>query len=285
MIYTDNNHKYTHNNDNYISITTLLGKYKSFNKEYALLSSSLKNILGENIFKNAKRKYAPNGNLKNLDYSDINILYSIKNDFNILEQEITSKKEELLKEWDIKKDDSNVKGTAYHLYKEGIALDSGYSVNEYNGKKYTTKLAYDKIKDSTHGYIVIPKVDNLYDLEDGFYPELLIWNHNYKIAGQADKIYIETIDGVKYVDIDDFKTNKKIDKNNIFSKMKNPLSHLDDCNYNHYRLQISMYGWMLESFGFTVRNTRFTHINKPYIFNYMKKEIELILFDINNNFL
>ena len=59
--------------------------------------------------------------------------------------------------------------------------------------------------------------------------------------------------------------------------MKSPLKHLDDCNYNHYRLQISTYAWMLEQEGYVVRSTRFTHLNKVYDFEYMKHEVELML--------
>ena len=52
----------------------------------------------------------------------------------------------------------------------------------------------------------------------------------------------------------DYKTSKKINKRSYFNKvlkkntmMKYPLGHLEDCNYNHYALQISLYAYMLEN--------------------------------------
>ena len=60
--------------------------------------------------------------------------------------------------------------------------------------------------------------------------------------------------------------------------MLDPLQHLDDCNYIHYCLQISIYAWMLEQEGYVVRDLRFTHINKPYPVSYMKYEIENMFF-------
>lgn len=48
-------------------------------------------------------------------------------------------------------------------------------------------------------------------------------------------------------------TNKKIDLKSFFdsktkssTKMKYPLNNLDDCNYNHYCLQLSTYAWMIQ---------------------------------------
>lgn len=61
--------------------------------------------------------------------------------------------------------------------------------------------------------------------------------------------------------------------------MHSPISHLDCCNYNHYRLQISTYGWLMEQAGYTIRNLSFTHINQPYEFDYLKDEVEGIIKD------
>jgi hypothetical protein len=49
----------------------------------------------------------------------------------------------------------------------------------------------------------------------------------------------------------DFKTNKKLDKKSYFNpttkqstKMKYPLNNIDDCNFMHYSLQLSLYFWL-----------------------------------------
>jgi len=79
-------------------------------------------------------------------------------------------------------------------------------------------------------------------------------------------------------------TNKKIKKFNDFQSMEFPLDTLDDCNYNHYRLQGSLYAWMLSEFGFTIRNLKFTHIPDPedgletdYEYDYLFEEVEDLL--------
>jgi hypothetical protein len=44
----------------------------------------------------------------------------------------------------------------------------------------------------------------------------------------------------------DWKTNAKIDMANKYGDtMLSPLSHLDDCNFNHYSLQLNLYRFML----------------------------------------
>lgn len=64
------------------------------------------------------------------------------------------------------------------------------------------------------------------------------------------------------------KLNNQCVFNNVLTKQ---------CNYNHYRLQISTYAWMLEQAGYTIRNTAFTHLNQQYKFDYMKHEVQLML--------
>jgi len=54
------------------------------------------------------------------------------------------------------------------------------------------------------------------------------------------------------IHIIDYKTNKEIKEKGftnwegITSKMYNPVSHLDDCNLNHYNLQLSLYAYIIK---------------------------------------
>mgnify|MGYP000994276901 CR=1 FL=1 len=78
-------------------------------------------------------------------------------------------------------------------------------------------------------------------------------------------------------------TNKKIKTDNSYDNMKYPVEHLPDCNYNHYRLQLSLYAWMLEQQGYVVRNLQFTHCidlqtRVPYKFTYLKEEVEALIY-------
>jgi hypothetical protein len=84
-------------------------------------------------------------------------------------------------------------------------------------------------------------------LTNGVYPEHLVYLKSAGICGQADRI--EVINGV--VNVYDYKTNKEIKTESyvnwegISDKMGNPLSHLDDCNLNHYNIQLSLYMYMI----------------------------------------
>lgn len=84
-------------------------------------------------------------------------------------------------------------------------------------------------------------------LKDGIYPEHMVYLRSAGLCGQSD--LVEVIDGE--VHITDYKTNKEIkiegftNWEGITTKMLHPVSHLDDCNLNHYTLQLSLYMYMI----------------------------------------
>lgn len=45
----------------------------------------------------------------------------------------------------------------------------------------------------------------------------------------------------------DMKTDKEIKFNNKYQKLHSPFENLDDCNYEKYRLQLSLYKYLIES--------------------------------------
>ncbi len=118
-----------------------------------------------------------------------------------------------------------------------------------------------------------PHIDNYWrvtggymNLPDGTYPEMKLWNHTWHIAGRSDKPTIETVNRKRYYHIDDYKTNKRIEdqsfydyKTDNFRMMTGPLSHLMDCNLVHYTLQLSLYQFMAEGFGFLPGKRRIIH--------------------------
>ena len=84
-------------------------------------------------------------------------------------------------------------------------------------------------------------------LQDGVYPEHLAYLKSAAICGQADLVTV--VNGK--VTITDYKTNKEIKEKGftnwegVTSKMYKPLSHLDDCNLNHYNIQLSLYMYII----------------------------------------
>jgi len=85
-------------------------------------------------------------------------------------------------------------------------------------------------------------------LSNGVYPEHFVYLKSLGLCGQADLVSI--VDGV--INILDYKTNKEIKEKGytnwegITSKMFNPVSHLDECNLNHYNLQMSLYAYIIK---------------------------------------
>ncbi|NBO98791.1 MAG: hypothetical protein EBU90_01515 [Proteobacteria bacterium] len=67
------------------------------------------------------------------------------------------------------------------------------------------------------------------------------------LAGGIDFIAEEI--GTNVVHLRDWKTNKALNRSGYRNQMmKYPLSHLPDCNYQHYVLQLSLYAYILEVF-------------------------------------
>jgi hypothetical protein len=160
-----------------------------------------------------------------------------------------------LAEWDRIRDTACDRGTEFHKQKEERIL--AMQRMAMYGRLY-------EVWESRKGEAA---VDELRNLPDGLHVELLLWDHDAKIAGQADIVAIETdpATGKRFVDIDDHKTNKKIDRESYchwrdgHRMMLPPVAHLMDCNFQHYELQLSVYAWILERAGFVPRRVQFTH--------------------------
>lgn len=177
---------------------------------------------------------------------------------------------EVKREWKSENDKSKVKGTDYHKLKEDESIANEYYTSIFSSQNYKVRTL-----DGTY---------SLSDLEDGFYSELKLWDSKLRIAGTADEVFIETIFGTRYIDINDHKTNKKINKKSFFdtktrkyATMKDPVSHLLDCNLQHYELQVSIYALMLERAGYTPRELAIHHYDVPYYLTYRPMEVEAML--------
>ena len=84
-------------------------------------------------------------------------------------------------------------------------------------------------------------------LEEGIYPEHMVFLKSAGICGQSD--LVEVVNGK--VNIIDYKTNKEIKTESFVNwegasdKMMFPIDSLDDCNFNHYAIQLSVYMYMI----------------------------------------
>jgi hypothetical protein len=147
--------------------------------------------------------------------------------------------EEVLAEWDKSGADSIKKGIFFHKIKETELLETEHIIIDdephsifpcsyENGDKITTSLK----------------------LEPGVYPELIVWSDRYSIAGQAD--YVEITKSGK-INIKDYKTSKEIKTESFMDwkgqhqMMSFPFNALQDCNFNHYSLQLNLYAYLIKS--------------------------------------
>jgi thiol-disulfide isomerase/thioredoxin len=91
------------------------------------------------------------------------------------------------------------------------------------------------------------KYASIQKLEPGVYPEHMMYLKSVGICGQSD--LVEIVNGK--VNIIDYKTNKEIktesytDWEGKSDKLLPPLDNLDDCNFNHYALQLSIYMYII----------------------------------------
>lgn len=259
--------------ESYISVTTLIHDYQhKFNEPYWTLYKAVESIVkdthGINIWyslKNSCKRIID----KHLDtYEGQTTAYEYLKQWihdNKLPQVFT-KQEHLKKQWKKTSEEACEKGSNYHLKKENESYFNGY----------------DKVGDKVANTIYEYSFD-LFQLKDGFHTEVLVYSDYYKIAGKVDKLLIETVNGERIIHIDDYKTNKALKKQNPFQSFKHPLNHLDDCNWNTYRLQLSLYAKLLELCGYKVGHLQLTHVTDmgdyPEPFAYLDNEIQLILDD------
>lgn len=107
--------------------------------------------------------------------------------------------------------------------------------------------------------------------------ESIVYDLDLGIAGTYDCL-LQNKETKEYVLID-WKTNKEIKKENKWQKLLSPLEYLDDCEYNNYSLQLSLYDYMLRHKKIKISKSFICHINNIVEFiecDYMKKEIELL---------
>lgn len=170
------------------------------------------------------------------------------------------KPSDILKDWK----ELTQQGTNIHealenevLKKPTPKLSTAREQNKFNqGKKYLNKLNRDDIQ-----------------------TEIIVHSKKLGLAGTVDGLYF-TKSGIVLLD---WKTNKKIDmKGYGGKKAKEPISHLDDCKYIKYALQLSTYAYILQKeYGEYIAQLKIIHLTedgyKVYRLPYLKKEIKAML--------
>ena len=110
----------------------------------------------------------------------------------------------------------------------------------------------------------------LEDKEYDLHVEKIIYSKELKLAGTMD-VLIKIKDTDEYIIID-WKTNKKIDTRSFNNKMgTHPItSNIEDCKYNVYAFQLSLYRYILEEYyGLKIKQQIIAHIDDYSVNSYL----------------
>lgn len=167
--------------------------------------------------------------------------------------------------WEVENKISTVYGSMVHLALENYVF----------GKPYELKSKYSWIIEEFKKIQFVGKL----------YPERLLYNAKYKISGQADLIELikDPYTGKVYGKIWDYKSNKELEKGNPYgSYLKGDLFYLNDNNFTHYEIQLSIYKRLFELGGLEIRDLNIIFINRwtkqleIHPCRYMEKEVDII---------
>lgn len=181
---------------------------------------------------------------------------------------------EILAEWDAKLESSHVWGNWVH-----DNLESYHKLGTCD----------EKIKPA------VQRIKPLYDNYHQVYTEVLLSDVESKVAGQTDLVVQRQRSANSLYDFYDYKSNeqKGIEFDSIRRKRDpwqhynkfflSPLDHLEDCNYNRYALQLSLYAYIAQKqYGIRIGRLALIFIDKElqvqvHPIAYLRFEAEALL--------
>lgn len=182
--------------------------------------------------------------------------------------------EELIGSWNKRRD----RGTIVHKQIEDY-INSNFIISEleFNNLDPKTQQGINFIKKKC-----LKKTNKLFS-------EVMIYSEELKLAGTIDLIVYN--EEKNHISLIDWKTNKRINKSSFNNQKgtKFPLNNMDDCNFTHYNLQLSMYQYILEKYyNVNVNGLFLVHLNeqdynyKNYMCDYKKNMITQMINELLN---
>lgn len=190
------------------------------------------------------------------DWNDIAYNYSLKNG---------ETSEYWMLKWEQEKVLGSEKGSMFHLYAE----------NAISNKVYTPPINKIKEIQTNCGLLdinlerALKKIMLMWDVfwvkaSQNLIPirsEFVIGDLDIGIGGMIDQLFWNK--KMNEIQIWDWKTNKKIDFSNKYQSFTEPISHLDECEYNNYSLQIAIYKYIIEkNLGLNIGNCYIGHFHE-----------------------
>ena len=239
VVFDEGPHTYTDTDTNqqYISVTTLIGKYEiPFDTHYWSTYKGCKDVL-ENVHMWEKYKRKAGG------WKDV-VAHFERNKAGRFTEDVINRINWYVNKWEFAKNSACAAGTKIHKQKEEEILAQD-GIETSSGVRLTAIESCD--------------IDHLKRVKNGVFPELLVYDTEYDIAGQVDLVYKK---GKKII-IKDYKTNNEISREAFAdNKMKVPLDNLLDSTFNHYMLQMSLYAWILERQGYEIVELELIHLDR-----------------------
>jgi hypothetical protein len=209
-------------------------------------------------------------------------------------KEVGMSPDEMKAFWKLHNRVSTLQGSNLHSYIEYYYQNKIFASNVHRDKEELGEELYEKMRQNLR--LLVPQFVNFYqDTKD----EILPIKHEFvlgdlahtKICGMLDLLAYNT--KTDKFEIYDFKTNKAFNTASPFEKkLLPPLEHLDECEFNTYSLQLSLYKIFIEKYTdikvdklkivwFSVNNESYKLIELKY----MPEECSTILkkYLINNS--
>lgn len=192
------------------------------------------------------------------DRESISLKYAKKNKLN---------QSDVLQQWEDKAKTSRENGTAVHSFLEDMFYGKTVMFSKNEKVRSMQKI----------GIQLFSELNSKYSMYES---EKIVADIDNKIAGMIDLICKKN----DKIIIMDYKTNESIKYDNKFQIMKFPLQKLQDCNFNHYTLQMNIYQNIMISQGYFPRDAEYEryilHIT-PEKFNIIEcpdkqQEVELM---------
>ena len=269
IVYFDDTHEYRAKSDDLkgVSVTTMIHAYTTpFDATFWSSYKALEALVEPEIFGILKPK------LLQTKRFNKSILTKLDVDLDLF----NNKKKEILDSYDKKRIASCEYGTKIHAQIE----------NALYGRDPNTLKKF-----GVGGKMPVYKGKYRLELGSGVYPEFMLSyrDDDFLLCGQIDLL----IANDNKLTIGDHKTNEKIEFKSFYDKykksqtmMKYPLNTIQDCNGQHYTLQLSTYAWMLQQLNPNFEIERLfihwiDHDGKESFIDvpYMKQEVEKMLTD------
>ena len=269
IVYFDDTHEYRAKEDDLqgVSVTTMIHAYTNpFDATFWSSYKALESLLEPEVFGILKPKLLQTKRFNKTILSKLDIDLDLFN----------TKKQEILDSYDKKRIASCEYGTKVHAQIE----------NALYGRDPNTLKKF-----GIGGKMPVYKGKYKLELYSGVYPEFMLSyrDDDFLLCGQIDLLIV---DGNNII-CGDHKTNEKIEFKSFYDKykksqtmMKYPLNTIQDCNGQHYTLQLSTYAWMLQQLNPKFEIERLfihwiDHEGKESFIDvpYMKQEVEKMLTD------